>query len=377
MQVNTSFAREYELNEELQKKIPRKIYDFFQDFNQEILKQEKFLKGGTSKKVSVEPNRTLLSTFKYADLIKYSRIIEESLGETDLYRTILLAANAPKDLSELSLVKEDKGKAAVLLSKEILDSSIENLVTTDASREFRYLFKYTERKDGKTVRIYKIQNFRWDDELTFIGIPLNSGRESLSKAFNEDPKGNEYLKEIAKAVSEHKGHPEGGQKYLFFYPKGIPIIPPLVELKLIKEGLFDPKETDKVLSFVTFGRETATDEYKDCDVIFFIGLNHKPKHTQKALLAGEGFKGDPDKVLKDVETGEFLQQLIQGTGRGTLRKGKRQYVYYFHHDPERFADAMQEAFPMSLFNGNSYHERYYEYSPDLSDGSTILEFRSS
>lgn len=83
----------------------------------------------------------------------------------------------------------------------------------------------------------------------------------------------------------------------------------------------------------------------------FIGLNHKPQHTINALLAGEGFTGDPDAVRKEVETGEFLQQIQQGMGRGTLRKGQRQFVYFFDKDAQRFRHDIQEAFPMCYFDG--------------------------
>jgi len=43
--------------------------------------------------------------------------------------------------------------------------------------------------------------------------------------------------------------------------------------------------------------------------------------------------GDPDAVRQDVEMGELLQQIQQGIGRGQLRKGDRQFVYFFHPNP--------------------------------------------
>ncbi len=390
------FQRAYDLKEELQKKIPEEICKFFQAFNKMIEQKEKVLRGGIAKEVPLTPDTSALAGFKYLDLVRYSRIIEAELEETDLYRTLLLAAYAPSALSKMSLV-QDQGKPAILVMKEILDSDIENIVTTDASREFRRLFKYTNRPDGKKVRIYNIENFRQDDELGVIGIPLKSGRDSIRKAFDDDPKGNAYLNEIAGIVRKHNdnqkertamngGNDVGPAKYLFFYPKTLKTIPSLVELRLIKEGLIKAGEADELLHFETFGRETATNEYKDCEVIVFIGLNHKPKHTIKALLAGERFLGDPDTVLRDVETGEFLQQLQQGIGRGTLRKGERQVVYFFHHDIDMFADAIQKAFPLSYFNGKvpAYCPPGYSDGPypggggepfepvDPSDGSTIV-----
>jgi hypothetical protein len=248
----------------------------------------------------------------------------------------------------------------MFVTKERLDEEIKNLVTTDASREFRRLFRYTQRSDGKKVRIYKTVNFRCDDEVGVFSIPLRSGRESLRKAFN-DPKSNPYLDEIAKRVKRHndirddelaKGTGPGKKaKYLFFYPKGIETIPSKVQLRLLKDRLIPLDEADDRLKFETFGQETATDEHKDCEIVVFIGLNHKPQHTINALLAGEGFSGDPDAVRSEVENGEFLQQLQQGMGRGTLRKGQRQFVYFFDIDAERFRHDIQEAFPMSYFDG--------------------------
>ncbi|MDB4516347.1 bifunctional DNA primase/polymerase [Crocinitomicaceae bacterium] len=355
----STLIREHGVNGDFQRDIPKEICRFFEKLNDQIEVEEKKLNAGTKREVTFEPDTKDLDGFTYGELVRYSRIIESKLGDDDLYRDILLASCAPKELRKMSLVR-GQGKPAVFVTKELLDEDIVNLVTTDASREFRRLFKYTQRSDGKKVRIYRTVNFRHDDEVGVFSIPLRSGRESLRKAF-DDPKSNPYLDEIAKIVEKHEriyakesamGPPKPSKaKYLFFYPKGIETIPDRVELRLLKDRLIPLNEADDRLRFETFGRETATDAYKDCGVIVFIGLNHKPQHTINALLAGEGFTGDPDAVRKEVETGEFLQQLQQGMGRGTLRKGQRQFVYFFDMDPERFKRDIHAAFPMCYFDG--------------------------
>ncbi len=80
----------------------------------------------------------------------------------------------------------------------------------------------------KKVRIYNIENFRFDEDLAIFGIPLNSGRDSIRKAFEDEPYGNDYLNEIVTIVQKHKkiqleetamngGKDVVGIKYLFFY----------------------------------------------------------------------------------------------------------------------------------------------------------------
>lgn len=368
----TRFTREYEVNEEFRIDIQEDVFQFFKLFNTTLDKLEKTFRAGSKKEIPLNPDVSMLSEYDHFDLIKYGRIIEANLGDTDLFRDILSTSITPEEFRKLSLVKDGKAPA-ILVSKELLDERIENLITTDASREFRRLFRYTQRTDGKKVQVYNTPNFRWDDELGVWCIPLNSGRDSIRKAFNDDPKNNEYLQEIVNVVEKHNGFYEQDSKYghtdkakyLFFYPKVLTTIPALVELKLIKSGLMEPSESDGRLFFANFGRETATNEFKDCEVIVFIGLNHKPKHTIKALLAGEGYLKDPTAIMKDVEAGEFLHQLQQGIGRGTIRKGHKQFVYFFHNDPDCFKDDLQKAFPLSYYNGESLEPDQEEVPDDV------------
>ncbi|MFC1832771.1 hypothetical protein ACFL0S_12245 [Thermodesulfobacteriota bacterium] len=356
--------RKHRVDVAFQKALPNEICEFFKELNELVTYKEKILTAGTDKEIEVEPNTSYLSGFTYPELVRYSRVIETNLGKTDLYRSILLASRAPEELRRMSIVSM-QGKPAMLVTKELLDDEIENLVTTDASREFRRLFRYTQRTDGKKVRIYKTLNFRWDDELGVWCFPLNSGKESVKKAFEGEGNSNQYLSEIVQIVKKHDGIRkeeramenmpdilERKEKYLFFHSKQIKNIPLQVQLRLIKEGLVQHDEIDERFYFETFGRETATDEYKDCEVVIFIGLLHKPSSAINALLAGEGFTGDPDAVRQDVETGELLQQIQQGIGRGQLRRGDRQFVYFFHHKPELFGPDIQKAFIACCYNGN-------------------------
>ena len=357
------FLRKYEVDQDFTQKIDSDIYEFFKELKELINTKEKELWEGTSKEISLPVNTSYLDLFDYPRLVSTARIIEAKLGETNLFWDILLIGISPEKLRTFCLIMEH-GKPALIACKELLSDSIENLITTDASRELRRLFKYTTRADGKQIRIYKVGHFRWDDELGIQGIPLKSGKEAIKKAFVDgEEKDNDYLKEIVKIVRLHSegearekaishGVGRGKRKYLFFHSKQILTLPYQVKLKLIDEKLILPGEAEERLNFLTFGRENATSEYNDCDVVIFIGLHHKPPHAIRALLAGEGFTGDSEAIKRDVEVGELIQQLQQGIGRGQMRVGERQAVYFFHPKPLIFAEDIEKAFPACNFAGS-------------------------
>ncbi|BHH84326.1 bifunctional DNA primase/polymerase [Desulforhopalus sp. 52FAK] len=358
----SNLQREYNLNDSLQESVPAEIALFFMKLNQLIETKERELISGTEKEVVISPDTGDLEGIEYGELIRYSRIFEGKLGGTDLYRKILLSACAPSGLRAMSLIKV-QGKPALFATKELFDDSIESLITTDASREFRRLFKYTQRSDSKQIKIYQIDNFRWDDELLISCYNNYSGQNNVKQAFEGDEEENPYLEKILEVVQQDNDYwNEENQmagpdvtiqkpKYLFFHSKQIRTIPCQIKLRLLEEGLIPVDEINERLFFETFGRENATDEYKDCEVIFFIGLLHKPDSAIDALLAGEGFAGNKDAVREEVKVGEFLQQLQQGIGRGALRQGRRQFVHFFHHKPEIFERDLRKAFPMSYYNG--------------------------
>ncbi len=358
------FLREYDLDENFRQKIPAGIYQFFKELRDLINTKEAELRAGTSKEITLPVNTSHLDLLDYPRLVSTARIMEAKLGENDLFRDLLLIGIVPENLRTFSLIME-KGKPALFACKEQLSDAVENLITTDASREFRRLFKYTNRDDGKRIHIYDVENFRWDDELYIKGFQLPSGQGKIKKAFVDgEDKDNKYLSKIVNIVKMHNDHEDretamdggilaGKRKYLFFHSKQITALSYQVKLRLIQEGLIPPEEADERLNFVTFGRENATNEYKDCDVVVFIGLHHKPAHAIKALLSGEGFTGDAESVKRDVETGELIQQLQQGIGRGQMRQGKRQYVHFFHPNPMIFADDLEKAFPLCEYVGST------------------------
>jgi len=357
------FQRKYDQDDDFSKKIDSGIYNYFTDLKKLIDVQEKALRAEGTKEIHLQVDTSHLDMLDYSRLVSAARIIEDKLGDNDLFSNLLQIGIAPKSLRTFTLIKQ-QGKPVLLAYKELLSDSIENLITTDASREFRKLFKYTTRADGQQIRIYDVDNFRMDDEVSIKGIELPSGQRHIKKTFEDYDDDNEYLKAIVEIVKQHNENEEtetamnggkspGKRKYLFFHSKQIKCLPYQVIFKLADEGLVPLENAKERLKFVTFGRENATNEYSDCDVVIFIGLNHKPQHAIRALLAGEGFTGDPQVVKTDVETGELIQQLQQGIGRGQMRKGLRQAVYFFHPNPMEFAGDIEKAFPMCDYAGST------------------------
>jgi hypothetical protein len=210
---------------------------------------------------------------------------------------------------------------------------------------------------------------------------MNSGKEAVEKAFDGPWNDNDYLREIEKIVRNHNEQEEeetemnggvspGKRKYLFFYSKHIQTLPYQVKEMLARKRLIPLAEADDRLNFVTFGKENATNEYRECDVVIFVGLNHKPAYAVRALLAGEGYKGNLSAVMEDVKTGELIQQLQQGIGRGQMRQGGRQYVYFTYPRPEIFVHDLQRAFPACEIKG--VENPYFPDPPDASPEEEVI-----
>jgi len=347
--------------------------------------KEKELRGETLKEITLPVDTSCLDSLDYPKLVSVARMIEAKLGETDWFRDVLLIGISPVKLRTFSLIMVH-GKPALFACKELLSDTIENLITTDASRELRRLFKYTSRDDGKRIRTYKVGSFRWNEDLYIRGIQEKSGQDGIKKIFEDTTKPNPYLDAIVDIVKGHNEHEatekamnhgvsNGKRKYLFFHSKQIPTLPYQIREKLAEEGLIPVSEARERLNFVTFGRENATNMYQDCDVVVFIGLNHKPEHAIRALTKGEGHDGDSETVKRDVEAGELIQQLQQGIGRGQMRRGWMQTVYFFHPKPLTFADDLEKAFPMCDFEGSTTYLPTEEEATEMenNDGFEDLE----
>ena len=101
------------------------------------------------------------------------------------------------------------------------------------------------------------------------------------------------------------------------------------------------------VQFQTHGRENATNEYRDCGCIIFLGLHYKPRYAIKALIYGEkkGVESIGSWVKASVEEGELITQLQQGSGRGAIREDKEEVVYFCSWDAPQKLKKLEKVFP--------------------------------
>lgn len=238
-----------------------------------------------------------LAEYDHPQLIKFSNTIVNELmsithtGEDDLplFRDLLLLGKADEECRQVFLLKEE-GKALLFTMRELLSEGIKNLVTTDASRETRSVFSFS----AKPVKIYDVQNFKNYGKLTINAIEFQSGLTQIKKSCKDTKTPNPYLlalkeilqieREARKEILDRKNKKKP-KEILVFHSKQVELRDK-AELFLWKNGITEDGDMLK-FHFETFGRENATNQYRDCECVIFMGLHHKPSNALKALLLGE------------------------------------------------------------------------------------------
>lgn len=330
------FLRRYDTDPELRDKIPEEIHQFFKEIEADAKRKEKELNQGTRiGPVEVSIPDHLLSHYELPDLIKYANVID---SKGDIFRDLLLLGKSDKKLRDIFIQKEDSG-VVLFTFREIMSPTIKSLITTDASREFRTLFNFSQ----KPVKIYNVKNFKDYSKLTIKGVALSGSKEKIKRAFETKEEPNPYLDYVGDIVEREKHNHE---KILIFHSKQIPGAEATIKLHLVTEKILRYDELGR-LQFETFGRENATDRYKDCGCVIFLGLHYKPKFAIKNLIYGEQKGKSPvgSWMMSEVESGEIVMQLQQGSGRGTIRDDKEQVVYFCSYDPSQLLIRLSKVFP--------------------------------
>lgn len=340
------FIREYNTNPRLAEEIPENIFTYFKKIHDDTNQKETRLNSEEEiKRLDITIPAEHLLNYDYPDLIRFSSIIENFIANRDkeeisTFRDLLTIGKSPEELRQIFIQKEN-GQPILFTMKEVMSSTIRNLVTTDASREIRTLFNFSE----KQVKILDVELFRTYEGLNIYGLELPGGKEKVSKAFFDKNKPNPYLIMVEEIIKEEKDNHEN---FLIFHSKQLGDISDKIVLRLIMKNILTKDEAER-MKFMTFGRENATNDFKDCGCIIFLGLHYKPTYAYRAHLIGE-MKGDKDVepwMIDKVEEGEIALQLHQGSGRGKIRKGnmESQSVYYCAYDPTVFFRGLRKAFP--------------------------------
>jgi len=336
-----SFLRAYRTNQKLSETVPEVIYQYIKTIENKIEREEVEINLERKTQAVIELPVEYIDHFTLPDLLKIAGQIGTCLSneeEATLIRDLLLLGNTPKELRQIFVQREDAGNVLFTIKEQISDR-IKNLVTTDASRQIRNLFSYSQRK----VKILKTESSLSYEKLSFYGIELSGGREKIQQSFKREII-NPYLLMLEDILIR-----EGIDKdFLIFHSKQLDGVNDKIILHLLKKGIIDRQDIDRI-KFETFGRENATNKYNTCQVIIFFGLHYKPTYTIKSLLFGETKELDvlSPWVINDVQTGEIVMQLHQGSGRGTIRNGESQSVYFCAYNPTVFFKGLKKAYPQA------------------------------
>jgi len=320
----------------LREKIPGEIYEYFKAIKERSKGLEAKLKNGdVVGPAELDLPDHYVQDYEMPELIKFANIID---SERDIFRDLLLLGKTDRSLRNIFLQKEDQGPV-LFMFRETMSPSIKSLITTDASREHRTLFNFSKRP----VKIYNIEDFKDYSKLEIFGVTLSGSKERIQKEFERDGQTNPYMEYIENIVRREKDNHEN---FLIFLSKQIKVAKSDIRYRLLSERILDANEGGRI-RFETFGRENATNDYKDCGCVIFLGLHYKPRYAIKALIYGEqkGLGAIDNWMMKRVEDGELIMQLQQGSGRGTLRGNKEQVVYFCSWDASHKIKMLKKVFP--------------------------------
>lgn len=299
-----------------------------------------------------------LDTFSYYELLEYGDTLNpDTDSEKTNWLSLLLTLGKTEELEkDLCLFQNEKEDVIMLSATELLSREIKNLVTMDATREYNRLFRYTLRRDLKKVKRYDLKDFRMYDGLSINYSTLKSGKKFILDVFNR-------THSVMKNTDRYPWESENVYiDYLFEIIKKNPTKKTLIFhsiqlgdavkdklcIKALDGNLYgSSQEFNEMIKFRTFGLHDATNLFSDCERVVFLGFLRKPRKQYLADLYAETLDMSviEEWMVEQVEIGDLIVQLQQGTGRGTMRRGEAQEVYFFDLKPERFTEDFFKAFP--------------------------------
>ena len=333
--------------------VPFEIYTYFKKISESIDKLETNLRDpfldSSIIREDIEIPTDLVKEFNHPKLMRYASIISKSLkkkgreDEKTIFQDLLLLSKSEATCRQIFLQKEANG-LVLFTMKEVLSGNIKNLVTLDASRETRTLFNFSKRK----IQIYDIENFKSFKELVINAIKFPSGMGNIIKSFDPNSYSKSpnpyliYLTEVVTKELERNMDP----KFLIVHTKQLVGLKDSLGNYLARKKVMTIEESDKRFSYVTFGKENATNVFSHCNCVILLGLHWKPKFAIKSLLLGEIKEIDKIQsyMIDKTEIGELASQIQQATGRGTIRNGLPQTVYFCFHDTSIIKKGLAKAF---------------------------------
>ncbi|MBM9514726.1 hypothetical protein [Desulfogranum marinum] len=231
------------------------------------------------------------------------------LNDSDAQNFILKLMNIGAVGERQFIVSREQGGLSLFAFKENDISKLPRVINTDATRSVRKVHEY-----GNSCVKYPIEPYEGDGKVVYWIAPFKkTGREAVA----EDP--NLHLR-IAKEWLQHIG----AKKVIVIASKS-------TELNLEHlPGLLNPYKPEEIRK-IHWGMHKQTNEFQDFDAVIALNYFRKRGYNYKHDIYAERGSTEPlpPNAIREVEHGFIVDELMQGFGRGTMRKGMEQHCLLF------------------------------------------------
>ncbi len=236
----------------------------------------------------------------------------------------------------------DGGKV-LFASKENDIHLLPRVINTDATRSTRMVHQY-----GSNCLKYPIDHYSEDEGVVYWIAPFKkTGKEEVGKDMSLHLLvAQEWLTKIRP------------QKVLVITSKGMPL-----------EGKINGTPIATIhpnIKHIHWGQHKQTNDYKDCDAV--IVMNYFRKRGYNYLHDIYGESGEvvtlSSGLVREVERGFIIDELIQGFCRGTMREGKHQNCLMFSPHSAQESDLLDAHLSRNI--GPKDQVKLFEYNLSLS-----------
>lgn len=210
---------------------------------------------------------------------------------------------------------------SVISYRDILPDDIAPLLILDASGSLRLVYKLWQEGRGRMREL-------WSPGKTYRNLTINHWERAAGKAAYRDSQSQTDLAEgVLRALQEV---PAGERMLVLTHKEGITDgaeIKPYANLEKnirAKARAWGGQSAEDRLSFITWGKHMASNEFGDIRHVAVVGLLQYPQAVNNAYYrAAMGASAQTKVTIEEINKlrlGEIAHHLFQGVGRGATRR---------------------------------------------------------
>ena len=274
-----------------------------------------------------------------------------SIVKADSELTKFLAA--VHEQADIRIMKEGNQGSCLVNFQQTIPDHLNDIAVLDATFSNRELMVY-----GKSLKAIEFgDNIKNHSKVTIHTFKARAGRQYVLKQLANKRDLNLFA-EVADIIITNL---KAGKKVLCFTFKDAGEAKPIMSLNAHIEAQLghniDQLQSHNNLSYLTWGYETALNNYSHCDVVIFAGMMTLPH----AAVAGRVFaqagdinmelnQEDLDRVVHTEKTHAIYQALNRGSCRGMVNgEAKEMDVYLFSDDHMELRQTLGEMMPGVVF----------------------------